>query len=125
LADIVCLFHELNKSLHDFRTTAFSFHDKTKSSRRIGLIIKEVEIRQVSCFPFLDSFISYSEIQLNPELAANIKEHCEKLTADFKDCFPENLKSKFWIRDAFSIVDILTESVITDKRDQLKELSCD
>jgi hypothetical protein len=39
----------------------------------------------------LDSLISENEIQLNPELAANIKEHCENLMADFKDYVPENL----------------------------------
>jgi hypothetical protein len=53
----------------------------------------------VSSFPFLDSFISENEIQLNPELAANIKEHCENLIADFKEHFPENPTSEFWIRN--------------------------
>jgi hypothetical protein len=79
----------------------------------------------VSSFPFLDSFISENEIQLNPELAANIKEHCENLIADFKEYFPENLTSEFWIRDPFPIEDILPESLTTNEKDELIELSCD
>jgi hypothetical protein len=104
LADIFCRLDELNKSLQGFRTTPFSVHDKTKAFRKIlCFIIKEVESGQVSSFPFLDSFISANEIKLNPKLAANIKEHCENLIADFKEYFPENLTSEFWIRDPFSI----------------------
>jgi hypothetical protein len=85
LADIFCRLNELNKSLQGFRSTPFSAHDKTKAFRKIlGFIIKEAESGQVSSFPFLDSFISENEVQLNPELAANIKEHCENLIADFE-----------------------------------------
>jgi hypothetical protein len=41
LADIFCRLNELNKSLHGFRTTPFSVHDKTKAFRKIlGFIIK-------------------------------------------------------------------------------------
>jgi hypothetical protein len=79
----------------------------------------------VSSFPFLDSFISENEIQLNPELVANIKEHCENSIADFKEYFPENLTSEFWIRDPFSIEDILPELLTTNEKDELIELSCD
>jgi hypothetical protein len=74
LADIFCCLSELNKSLHGFCTTPFSVFDKTKSfQKKFGFIIKEAESGQVSSFPFLDSFISENEIQLNPELAASIK----------------------------------------------------
>jgi hypothetical protein len=79
----------------------------------------------VSSFPFLGSFISGNEIQLNPELAANIKEHCENLIADFKEYFPKYLTSEFWIRDPFSIEDILSELLTTNEKDELIELSCD
>jgi hypothetical protein len=79
----------------------------------------------MSSFPCLDSFISENEIQLNPELTANIKEHCENLIADFKQYFPENLISEFWIRDPFSIEDILPESLTAKEKDELIELSCD
>jgi hypothetical protein len=79
----------------------------------------------VSFFPFLASFISENEIQLNPELAANIKEHCGNLLADFKDYFAEHLTSEFWIRDAFSIEDIVPESVTTYEKDEQMESSCD
>jgi hypothetical protein len=126
LADIFCRLNEQNKSLQGFRTTPFSVHDKTKAFREIlGFIIKEIESGQVSSFPFSDSFISENEIQLNPELAANIKEHRENLIADFKAYFPENLTSEFWIRDSFSIEDILPESLTTNEKDELIELSCD
>jgi hypothetical protein len=109
LADIFCLLNELNKSLQGFHTAPFSVHDKTKDFRKIlGFIIKEVESGKVSSFPFLDSFISENETQLNPELAANIKEHCENLITDFKEYFPENLTPEFWIRDPF-FIDILPE----------------
>jgi hypothetical protein len=73
----------------------------------------------------LDSFIGENEIQLNPELAVNIKEHCENLIANFKEYFPENLASEFWIRDLFSIEDILPESLTKNEKDELIELSCD
>jgi hypothetical protein len=79
----------------------------------------------VSPFPLLVSFISENEIQLNPELVANIKEHCEDLIADFKWHFPENLTSEFWIKDAFSIEDILPELVTTNEKDEVIGLSCD
>jgi hypothetical protein len=69
--------------------------------------------------------ISENEIQLNPELTANIKEHCENLIADFKEYFPENLTSEFWIRDPFSIEDILPESLTANEKDELIDLSCD
>jgi hypothetical protein len=125
LADIFCHLNELNKSLQGFHTTPFSVHDKTKALRKIiGFVIKEVESGQVCSFPCLDSFISESEIQLNPELAANIKEHYENLIADFKQYFPENLTSEFWMRDPFSIEDILPESLTTNEKDELIELSC-
>jgi hypothetical protein len=79
----------------------------------------------VSSFPFLGSFIiSENGIQLNPELTAYIKEHCENIIADFKEYFPENLASEFWIRNPFSIEDILPES-LTNEKDELIELSCD
>jgi hypothetical protein len=71
LEDIFCRLNELNKSLQGFRTTPFSVHDKKAFRKILGFIIKEVESGQVSSFPFLDSFISEDEIQLNPELAAN------------------------------------------------------
>jgi hypothetical protein len=125
LADIFCRLNDLNKSLQGFRTTPFSVHDKTKVLREIlGFIIKEVESGQVSSFPFLGSFISENEIQLNPELAANIKEHCESLNADFMKYFPENLTSEFFIGDPFSIEDFLPESLTTNEKDELIELSC-
>jgi hypothetical protein len=109
-----------------FRTTPFSVHDKTKAFRKLlGFIIKELESGQVSSFPFLDSFISENEIQLNPELAANVKEHCENLIADFSEYFPENLTSEFCIRDPFSVEDILPESLTTNEEDELIELFCD
>jgi hypothetical protein len=73
----------------------------------------------------LVSFISENEIQLNPELAANIMEHCENLIADLKKYFPKNLKSEFWIRDLFSTEDILPDSVRTNKEDELIEPSYD
>jgi hypothetical protein len=79
----------------------------------------------VSSFPFLGSLFSENEIQLNLELAANIKEHCENLIADFKEFFSENLTSEFWIRDPFSIEDILPESLPTNEKDELIELSFD
>jgi hypothetical protein len=79
----------------------------------------------VSSFPFLDSFISENEIQLDPELATNIKEHCENLITGFKEYFPENLTSEFWIRDPFSIENIQPESLTTNEKDELIELSCD
>jgi hypothetical protein len=62
---------------------------------------------------------------VNPELAANTKEYFENLIADFKEYFPENLTSEFWIRDPFSIEDILPESLTTNEKDELMELSCD
>jgi hypothetical protein len=71
----------------------------------------------VSYFPFLESFISENEIQLNPELAANIKEHCENLIADFKEYFSENLTSEFWIRDPFSIKRHPTR-IVNNKRER-------
>jgi hypothetical protein len=126
LEDIFCRLNELKKSLQGFRTTPFSVHDKTKAFRKIlGFIIKEEESGQVSSFPFLDSFISENKIQLNPELAANIKVHCGNLIADFKEYFPENLTSEFRIRDPFSIEDTLPESLTTNEKDELIELSCD
>jgi hypothetical protein len=126
LADIFYRLNELNKSLQGFRTTPFSVHDKTKVFRKIfGVIIKKVESGQVSSFLFLDSFISENEIKLNPELAANIKEHFENLIADFKKYFPENLTSEFWIRDSFPIEDIPPESLTTQEKDELIELYCD
>jgi hypothetical protein len=79
----------------------------------------------VSSFPFLDSFISENEIQLNPELAHNINEHCENLTADFKEYFTENLTSEFWIRDPFPLEDFLPESLTTNEIDEMIQLSCD
>jgi hypothetical protein len=72
----------------------------------------------------LDSFSSESEIQLNRALAANIKEHCEKLIADFKQYFPENLTPEFCIRDTFSTEDILPESFTANEKYELIELSC-
>jgi hypothetical protein len=126
LADIFCRLSELNKSLQGFHTTTFSVHNKTKAFRKIlGFIIKEVESGQVSSFQFLDCFISENEIKLNPELAANIKEHCENLIADFKKYFPENLISEFWIRDPFSIEDILPESLTINEKNELIEHFCD
>jgi hypothetical protein len=56
---------------------------------------------------------------------ANIKEHCENLIADFREYFPQNLTSEFWIRDPFSIEDILPELLTTKEKDELIELSCD
>jgi hypothetical protein len=58
-------------------------------------------------------------------VAANIKKHCGNLISDFKEIFPENLTSEFWIRDSFSIEDILPESLKTKEKDELIELSCD
>jgi hypothetical protein len=72
-------------------------------------------------FPFLDSFISEDEIQLNRELAANIKEHRDNLITDFRQYFPENLTSEFWIRDPFCIECILRDrdSLTTNEKDEL------
>jgi hypothetical protein len=50
---------------------------------------------------------------------ANIKEHSENL----KEYFPENLTSEFWIRGAFSIEDILPESVTTNEKGEQTGLS--
>jgi hypothetical protein len=67
---------KLTNGLQGFRITPFSVHDKTKAFReKLGSIIIEVESGQMFSFPFLDSFISENKIQLNPELAANMKEH--------------------------------------------------
>jgi hypothetical protein len=64
MADIFCHLNELNNSLQSFHTTQFFVHDKTKAFRKKpGFIIKQVESGQV---------ISENEIQLNPELVANI-----------------------------------------------------
>jgi hypothetical protein len=82
-------------------------------------------VNNLSSFTFLDSFISENGIQLNPELAANIQEHCENLIANFKEYFPENLTSEFWIKDSFSIEDILLETLTINEKDELIELSCD
>jgi hypothetical protein len=125
LADIFCRLNELSESLqgsilhHSQPTTNKSFQ------KRPAFIIKEAESGQVSSFPFLDSFISENEIQLNPELAANIKEHCQNLIADVKEHIPENMKSGFWIRDPSLIEGILPESVTTKEKDELIQLSCD
>jgi hypothetical protein len=75
-----------------------------------------VESGQVTSFPFLGNFVRENRIQLNPELAANIKEHCENLIAAFKKYFPENLTLEFWIRNPFSIEDILRESLTAKKK---------
>jgi hypothetical protein len=126
LPDVLCLLNELNKSGHGFCTTPFSVHDNTKAFRRkLGYIIREAESRQVPSFPFLDSFFSENEIQLSSiQLLANIKEHCENLIADFKQYFLKDLTSEFWIRDTFSIKGILPESVTTNEKDEMIELSC-
>jgi hypothetical protein len=79
----------------------------------------------VPSFPLLDSFINENEIQTNPELVANIKDHCENLITDFTEYFPENLTPEFWIRKPCSFEDILPELVTTNKKDELTELSCD
>jgi hypothetical protein len=71
------------------------------------------------------SIISENEIQLNPELVTNIQEHCENLITDFKEHFPENLTPEFCIRDTFATEDTLSESVRTNKKDELIELPCD
>jgi hypothetical protein len=76
-------------------------------------------------FQFLDIFISEDAIQLNPELAADIKEHCENVIVDFKQYFPENLTSEFSISGPFSIEDIPPESLTANERDELIELCCD
>jgi hypothetical protein len=68
--------------------------------------------------------LSENEIQLNLELAANIKEHSENLIPDSKEYCPENLTSEFCIRNPFSIEDILPESLTTNEKDELIELSC-
>jgi hypothetical protein len=73
----------------------------------------------------LDSFISENEINLNPELVANIKEPCGNLIAYFKEYFPENLTSEFWIRNPFSLEDTLPESLTTNEKDELIQPSCD
>jgi hypothetical protein len=56
---------------------------------------------------------------------ANIKEKSKNLNADFKEYFPENLTSEFWIRNPFSIEGILPESLTINKKDELIEISCD
>jgi len=63
-------------------------------------IFKEARSGQVPSFPFLDSFINENEIQISPELVANIKVQSENLVTDFKKNFP------FWIRELFSVEDI-------------------
>jgi hypothetical protein len=45
------------------------------------------------------SFTSENEIELNSELAANVKEYCRNLIRDFKQYFPQNLTAEFCIRD--------------------------
>jgi hypothetical protein len=79
------------------------------------------------CLPFHFWTVSSekNEIQLNTKLVANIKEHCANVIADFKEYFSENLTSEFWIRDLFSTEDIPPESLTTNKKDELIELSCD
>jgi hypothetical protein len=89
--------------------------EKRKHTPRI--LTKEIESGKVSSFPFLQSFNSENEIQLDPELAANIKEHCDNLIADFNEYFLENLTSEFWIWDPVSIGDILPESLTTNEKD--------
>jgi hypothetical protein len=103
----------------------FQYMTKQKLSEKLASIIKEAESRQLSNFPLLVSFISENEIQLNPELVANIKKQCENLIAGFKEYFPENLTSEFWIRDAFSVEDILPKVATTNEKDELIEFSCD
>jgi hypothetical protein len=48
-----------------------------------------------------------------------------EIIADFREFSPENLTTGFWIRDPFSIEDILPESLTTNEKDELIELSCD
>jgi hypothetical protein len=61
--------------------------------------------------------MSKNEIQLNTELATNIKERCGNLITDIRDYFPENLVSEFWIRDPFPMEYILPESLTTNEND--------
>jgi len=70
-------------------------------------IFKEAKSGQVPSFPFLDSFINENEIQMSPELVANIKVHCENLITDFKKHFP------FWIRKPFCVEDIPLQYLTT------------
>jgi hypothetical protein len=75
LADIFCILMGLIRAyrvsiLHHSQSVMKQKH----SEKYLGFRIK-VESGQVSFFPFLDSFISENEIQLNPELVVNIKEH--------------------------------------------------
>jgi hypothetical protein len=118
VADIFCRLSELKNSLQGFRTTPFSAHEKQKLSEKAWFHYQRIIYNgQVSSFPFLDSFISENEIQLEAELAVNIKERCENLIPDFKEYFAENLTLEFWFRDPFSIEDILPES-FNNKRER-------
>jgi hypothetical protein len=67
----------------------------------------------------LDSFISEIEIQLNLELAANIKEHRENVMAYVKEYCPGNLTLEFCIRDPFFIEDFVPELLIMNEKDEL------
>jgi hypothetical protein len=126
LADTFYRLSELNRSIECFRATPFSVHDETKAFRKKpGFIIREAESGPVSSFSFSVSFISENEIPFNPEPAANIKQHLGNLILVFKVYFPENLTSEFWIRVPFCIEDILPESITTNEKDELTELTCD
>jgi hypothetical protein len=72
-------------------------------------------------FPFLDSFISENKIQLNPELAANMKEHWENLIADF------DIKTEIRILDRASVSYWRhpIRIVKTNEKDEVTEFSCD
>jgi hypothetical protein len=109
LASTFCRLSELNNA---YRVTALHSQSTTKQklSEKIGFIVKEAGSGQVLAFPFLDSSISENETQLNPKLAANIKEHYENLIADFKEFFTENLTSESWIRNPFSIDELIEPS---------------
>jgi hypothetical protein len=125
LSQIFCRLSELNNSLQGFRTTPFSVHDETKASRKIWFHYQRNRKWTNVFLSIFGSFVGENEIQLSPKLAANVKELCENLIADFTENFTENQTSEFWIRDNFSIEDVLPESLRTNGKDAGLELPCD
>ena len=126
LADVFGRLNQLNKSLQGSRTSLFLVNDKIMALRKkLGFMIQEINTGNTSSFPWLDTFLTENEIILPTELAVNIKDHLGSLITDFKEYFPENLASEFWIRDPFSFEDTLPETLIPSEKDELIEISCD
>lgn len=125
LADLFGKLNELNSSLQGRNVTPFVVADKLNAVvKKLQFMVSDAEQFKITSFQSLHTFLTENDLQLNPDLVDDIKNHCSQLILNFRSYFPEQFDDKSWIRNPFADVE-LPADFSAQERDQFIELSCD